>query len=80
MRLLGPSSACFWSMDSFFTSIFHPVSRTARRTFWPLLPMASESWSSGTMTSMDRSSSYMKTLLTLAGERAEQMYFTASSE
>src|SRR6266511_2084278 len=31
-------------------SIFQPVSRAARRAFRPSLPMASESWSSGTTT------------------------------
>jgi hypothetical protein len=31
-------------------SIFHPVSRAARRAFRPSLPMASDSWSSGTTT------------------------------
>ena len=31
-------------------SMCQPVRRAARRAFWPSLPMASESWSSGTMT------------------------------
>src|SRR3989441_998394 len=32
-----------------YRSIFHPVSSDARRTFCPLRPMASDSWSSSTM-------------------------------
>ena len=32
-----------------YRSIFHPVSSLASRTFWPLRPMASESWSSSTI-------------------------------
>ena len=31
-------------------SMCQPVKRAARRAFWPSLPMASESWSSGTTT------------------------------
>ena len=31
-------------------SIFQPVSLAARRAFWPSLPMARDSWSSGTTT------------------------------
>ncbi len=31
-------------------SMCQPVRRAARRAFWPSLPMASESWSSGTIT------------------------------
>ena len=38
---------------SLLMSIFQPVSWTARRTFCPLRPIASESWSSGTITSID---------------------------
>ena len=33
---------------SLLISIFRPISAEARRTFWPFLPMASESWSSST--------------------------------
>ena len=38
-------------------SIFQSVSFTARRAFWPSRPIASESWSSGTITSACFSSS-----------------------
>ncbi len=48
-------------------SSFHPVSCAARRTFWPLRPMASESFSSGTTSSMRWSASSTMTLLTSAG-------------
>ena len=34
-----------------------PVSRAARRAFWPSLPIASESWKSGTMTRAERAAS-----------------------
>ena len=49
-------------------SIRQPVSWTASRTFWPLRPIASESWSSGTITSIDFAPSSMITLETCAGE------------
>ena len=48
-------------------SIWLPVSWLARRTFWPRRPIASESWSSGTTTSMRLSSSSITTRLTVAG-------------
>ena len=35
-------------------SIRQPVSRAARRAFWPSLPIASDSWKSGTTTRADR--------------------------
>ncbi len=44
-----------------------PVSWEARRTFWPRRPMASESWSSGTTTSIRSASSSRTTLATSAG-------------
>ncbi len=47
-----------------------PVSCEARRTFWPRRPMASDSWASGTITSIRRLSSSSTTLLTSAGARA----------
>ena len=51
-------------------SIAQPVSWEARRTFWPRRPMASESCSSGTTTSMRSRSSSMTTLATSAGASA----------
>ncbi len=44
-----------------------PVSCEASRTFWPRRPMASDSWSSGTTTSMRSASSSSTTLVTSAG-------------
>ena len=41
------------SCDSERMSIRQPVSRAARRTFWPDLPMASDSMLSGTRTKQD---------------------------
>ena len=35
-------------------SMRQPVSRAARRAFWPSLPIASESWKSGTITRAER--------------------------
>src|SRR6266849_22888 len=55
------------------TSSFQPASRDARRTFCPFLPMASASWSSGTITSMACSSSSMMIFDTLAGARARDL-------
>ena len=50
------SAASAWTRsnstsDSERTLSSHSVSREASRTFWPFLPIASESWSSGTITS-----------------------------
>ena len=47
-----------------------PVSRAARRAFWPSLPIASESWKSGTITSAMPVSSWMRTSRTFAGASA----------
>ncbi len=47
-----------------------PVSRAARRAFWPSLPIASESWKSGTITSAIPVSSWSRTSRTLAGASA----------
>ena len=47
-----------------------PVRRAARRAFWPSRPIASESWSSGTITVAWRSSSSTITSRTRAGESA----------
>ncbi len=44
-----------------------PVSWLASRTFWPRRPMASESWSSGTTTSILPASSSITTFETSAG-------------
>jgi len=60
------------------TSSFQPESREARRTFCPFLPMASESWSSGTITSMACSSSSMMIFDTLAGASARHTYSAGS--
>jgi hypothetical protein len=48
-------------------SIRQPVRRAARRAFWPSRPMASVSWSSGTMTVAWRPSSSTSTSRTRAG-------------
>jgi hypothetical protein len=54
-------------------SMSQPVSCEARRTFWPRRPIASESWSSGTTTSMRSASSSSTTLTTSAGWSALTM-------
>ena len=61
-------------------SIFQPVSLAARRAFWPSLPMARESWSSGTTTRQLLPSSWMSTLTTSAGDRAAAIYWAGSSD
>ena len=57
-----------------------PVRRAARRAFWPSLPMARESWKSGTMTVAVPVSSSIRTSLTLAGDRALATKSGGSSE
>ena len=57
-----------------------PVSCEARRTFWPRRPMASDSWSSGTTTSMRSASSSSTTLATSAGCSALTMKVAASGD
>ena len=52
---------------SLMMSSFQPVSCAARRTFCPLRPIASESFSSGTTSSMRPSASSTMTLFTSAG-------------
>ena len=47
-----------------------PVRRAARRAFWPSLPIASDSWKSGTMTSAVPVSAWMRTSRTFAGASA----------
>ena len=51
-------------------STFQPVSFAARRAFWPSRPIASESWSSGTITVASLVSSSTRTSRTRAGESA----------
>ena len=57
-----------------------PVSCEARRTFWPRRPMASDSCSSGTTTSMRSASSSSTTLATSAGCSALTMKVAASGD
>ena len=58
-----------------------PVSFAARRTFWPFLPMASDSCLSSTITSMTRSrSSTIETRCVFAGLSALVTNAIASSE
>src|SRR5207247_1852551 len=55
-RLLGHAGAPVsspWASASRLRSRRMPVSLAASRAFWPFLPIASESWLSGTMTSAD---------------------------
>ena len=56
----------------------HSASFEANRTFCPRLPMASESWSSGTMTSMSRFVWSMTTLEITAGASAFTTYLAGS--
>ena len=58
-----------------------PVSFAASRTFWPFLPMASDSWLSSTITSITLSTSLtIVTRCTLAGLSAFITNCTGSSE
>ncbi len=68
---MASSSICL-NFVSLMMSSFQPVSCAARRTFWPLRPMASESFSSGTTSSMRPSASSTMTLFTSAGWIAAQ--------
>ncbi len=63
---------------SLVTSIFQPVSLQARRTFWPRLPIATDRYSSGTITSMDRLVSSITTREISAGAKALQTNFAVS--
>ena len=66
--------------SSLLMSIFQPSSFAASRTFWPFLPMASESWLSSTITSRCFSAeSTTVTRLTLAGCNAFSAKVTGSS-
>src|SRR6478735_2944863 len=60
-------------------SIRQPVSWLASRTFWPFLPIASESLSSGTISSMRWPSASMMTRETSAGAIALQTKRAGSS-
>ena len=71
-RLARSRSWRFFSSLFATRSIFQPVSRAARRAFWPPLPMASDSWSSATITTMRFSASTTRTSITRAGERARE--------
>ena len=51
-------------------SIFQFVSFAAKRAFCPALPMASESWSSATITCANLSSGFKSTAKTCAGNKA----------
>jgi hypothetical protein len=51
-------------------SIRHPVRRAARRAFWPSRPIASDSWSSGTITVACLPASSTSTSRTRAGDSA----------
>src|SRR5947207_1866435 len=53
-----------------YRSIFQPVSSEARRTFWPLRPIASESWSSSTIAWIVLVSGSENTRATRAGASA----------
>ena len=52
---ISASISAFFSA-SLLMSSFQPTSLLARRTFCPFFPIASESWSSETMTSISRAS------------------------
>ena len=64
------SSSSWANSVSDLMSTRQPVRRAARRAFWPSRPIASESWSSGTITVAWRSSSSTITSRTRAGESA----------
>ena len=62
-------------------SIRQPVSRAASRAFWPSLPIASESWKSGTTTRAARAlASTTVTETALAGDRALPTNVAGSSD
>src|SRR5204862_27525 len=62
-------------------SIRQPVRRAARRAFWPSLPIASDSWKSGTMTRAARAArSTISTEETRAGDRAWATISAGSSD
>ena len=55
-------------------SILYPVRRAARRAFCPSLPMARESWSSGTTTRQLLPSGRGSTLITSAGDFVQSTF------
>src|SRR5207253_5206393 len=61
---------CHSEWASPLMSTRQPVSLAARRAFWPSRPMASESWSRGTVTCAVRLSWSMSTAVTRAGPSA----------
>ena len=61
-------------------STYQPVNCEANLTFWPLLPIANESWSSGTTTSILPASSSITTFEGTAGARALITKVTGSSD
>ena len=78
---LSENSACLLSDSSasVIISISNSVSWLANLTFWPLLPIARESWSSGTTTSILFESSSNTTFETSAGCNAFTKKVGASS-
>src|SRR5690606_30466179 len=77
----GAGSDCPAVSASLRMSIRHPVSRAASRAFCPSLPMASDSWKSGTITRavLVRSSTTW-TETTFAGDSAFPTNVAGSSE
>ena len=71
---MAAASAWLWLL----ISIFQPVSLAARRAFCPSLPMAKESWLSGTTTRAAFSRSETNTWITRAGLSALAMYSAGS--
>ena len=69
-RTRPPPDSSSGSCVSLLMSTRQPVSRAASRAFWPSLPIASDSWKSGTMTSAVPVSSWMRTSRTRAGASA----------
>src|SRR6266571_2541651 len=67
VRLRWANSRNSFTRLSLLMSSFQPVSCAARRTFCPRRPMASESWSSGTMISIALFCSSSSTRVTSAG-------------
>ncbi len=75
---LANSRISFTRLSELMSS-FQPVSWAASRTFWPRRPMASESWSSGTMISIALFCSSSRTRDTSAGCSALQTKRAGSS-
>ncbi len=61
-----------------FISIFQLVNLAANLAFWPDFPIASDNWSSGTITCANLSS-FTSTAKTFAGNNADAMYIAGSS-